>query len=800
MNWNKLICCTTFFVVGTSFAQVSFTGMVIDPGGAPIPGANVVLGNDPGFGGYTDVAGRFLIRGVHAGPQRVRISCISYQPLDTLFVVGASDGEHTFALPPQAVAMRAAEVTALRVGDRAPFAKTLLTREAIQQINVGVDLPFLLEQQPSVVATSDAGTGVGYTYMRIRGTDGTRTNITVNGVPFNDAESQGSFLVNMPDLATSAEDIEVQRGVGTSTNGPAAFGASVNIRTTAVKREPWALLAASGGSFNTQRYSVSAGTGLIQDRFSFDVRLSSITSDGYIDRASAALKSYFLQGAWIGKKRALRLITFRGQETTYQAWGGVPRELIATDRTYNGYTYDNEVDNYDQTHYQLLFDQRLGAHATFNATLYHVAGAGYFEQFRQADDLSTYGIPSAVINGDTIATTDLVRRRWLENTLTGANINTDITLGAHRLVIGASLNEYQGAHFGEVIWARYAGSSNIRDRYYDDDATKRDASAFAKLTYAVSSRLDLYGDLQVRHVRHSLQGLTADLENVRQRVEFNFFNPKAGLLWKVGERGKAYASVAVANREPNREDLLQTTPTSRPKSERLLDYEGGYEHRTGRINAGVNLYYMDYIDQLVLTGELNDVGAALRTNVESSYRAGVECMIAMQLTKRLIWRGNATFSQNKVRSFTEFVDAYDAEGNWAGQQIERYANADLAFSPSVIGGSEVGFVVVDRPGKTRAEATLVTKYVGEQYLDNTSSKDRMLDDYLVNDLRINLSLLGLKGAKSIDFNLTIRNLFSTLYESNGWVYSYVVGDLRQQDVGLFPQAPINVLCGLNLRF
>ena len=782
-----------------TIAQVRFAGTVRAVDGTPVIGANVVLGEDHSFGGTTDLNGAFSIGGVRAGEQRVRITYIGSDGIDTTLMIVQGVDYH-FTLKQQAIEMRAAEVTALRVGDRAPFAKSVVTREALDRMNTAVDLPYLLELQPSVVSTSDGGTGIGYTYMRIRGSDATRTNITVNGVPFNDPESQGAFLVNMPDIASSAEDIEVQRGVGTSTNGPAAFGASVNVRTTTVKREPWALIGASGGSFNTQRYSVGAGTGLIQDRFSFDVRLSSITSDGYVDRASADLKSYFMQGAWLGKRSSVRFITFRGKEITYQAWGGVPKAMVDTARTYNGYTYDNEVDNYDQTHYQLLFDHRFSANATLNFTLYKVVGAGYFEQFREDDDLATYGIGGAVINGDTVTTTDIIRRRWLDNVLNGANVSSEIKLGAHRLVLGASVNEYRCAHFGEVIWAGFAGDTDIRDRYYDDDGRKTDANAFAKLTYAVGPRVDVYGDLQVRRVQHDFLGFNDAVENVMQRAEFNFFNPKAGLLWRVREGGKAYTSFAVGNREPNRDDLQETTPASRPRSERLYDYELGYEQRAARYSAGVNFYYMDYLDQLVLTGELNDVGAALRTNVPRSYRAGVELMFAVQLSKRVVWKGNATFSRNKVVSFVEYVDAYDADFNWLGQQAVDQRGTDLAFSPEVIAGSEFSWCFWSKPGKCSADISVLTKYVGDQYLDNSSSEDRMLDAYLVNDVRLNVELLKLRGTRSVSFNLTVRNIGSELYESNGWVYSYFFDGGRTQDVGLFPQAPVNVLGGVAVRF
>jgi len=782
-------------------AQVRIEAQVNDAAGAGLPFAQVSVG-DGTFGTQADVYGRFTLDGLRAGRTRLRIALVGHRTLDTLITLEDGGGPMTLVLQSEDRLLRGVEVSALRAGDRAPFAKSTMTKEDIARVNTGVDLPYILDLEPSVVSTSDGGTGIGYTYMRIRGTDGTRTNITLNGVPFNDAESQGAFLVNLPDLASSAEDIEVQRGVGTSTNGPAAFGASINLRTTSVRRDPWGLVGVSGGSFNTRRYSVSAGTGLLgapdASKFSLDVRLSSITTDGYVDRATADLKSYFLQGAWesASRRSALRFITFRGKELTYQAWAGVDPAILDTNRTYNPYNYANEVDDYDQTHYQLLLDQRIGENAGLNLTLFRVTGAGYFEQYRTNDRLSTYGIASAIVNGDTITRTDLVRRRWLENVLSGANISADIDLGAHRLVLGGSYSDYRGDHFGEVIWTRDVGIPNIQDRYYDNEGHKTDANAFAKLTCAVNEKLDVYADAQVRHTEYAFLGFNQYRENVMQRVNYLFFNPKAGMLWRVHQGGRAYASFAVANREPNRQDLQETTPHSRPTSERLMDYELGYERRSGRFNMGVNAYYMDYTDQLVLTGELNDVGAALRTNVARSYRSGLELMCAWQPLKRITWRANATFSKNMIRGFTEFVDDWDT----GGQRIIPHGNTSLAFSPEVVASSQLTYRLWTVRERGHADLTLVTKYVGDQYLDNTASRERMLDAYLVNDLRTNVMLLGLKGLRSIDLNLTVRNLFSTLYESNGWVYSYFENDDRKGMTGLFPQAPLNFLGGVSVRF
>lgn len=782
-------------------AQTRLSGTITTPAHEPLEGVHIVVGDDHHFGATTDRSGRFTIGGLRPGDVRVRMSFVGFTPVDTTMHLVQGDNTVQLMMRPHATALRAAEVSALRAGDRAPFAKTVVTREEIERLNTGVDLPYLLELQPSVVSTSDGGTGIGYTYMRIRGSDATRTNITLNGVPFNDPESQGAFLVNMPDIASSAEDIEIQRGVGTSTNGPAAFGASINLRTTSVKRHPWGLVSVSGGSYHTQRYAVSAGTGLMGAehgaKFSLDMRLSSITSDGYVDRATADLKSYFLQGAWesASRQRSLRFITFRGKEITYQAWAGVDPAILDTNRTYNPYSYANEVDNYDQTHYQLLFDQRIGDRVGLNITLFRVIGAGYYEQFRENDRLSTYGIAPAVIDGDTITRTDIIRRRWLDNTLTGANLSADIKLGPHRLVLGGNYSRFDNDHFGEVIWARYAGDLDIGDRYYDNDALKTDGNAFAKFTWAANAHIDVFADAQVRHVDYRFLGFNDVLENITQTVQYTFFNPKAGVLWRVHEGGRAYASFAVANREPNRNDLEETTPTSRPTSERLLDYELGYERRSGRFSAGANAYFMDYTDQLVLTGELNDVGAALRTNVPHSHRAGVELMFAVQPVKRLVWRANATFSRNRIRDFVEYVDDWDT----GEQRAIRHGDTELSFSPSMIAGSELSYRVWEKSGRGHADLTWVTKYVGDQYLDNTGSRDRMLDAYVVNDVRANVSLRA-KGLRSIDLNLTVRNIFSALYESNGWVYSYYENDRRMEMIGLYPQAPLNVLGGVSVGF
>lgn len=774
-------------------AQSGIAGTITSSEGEVLEGALVKFG---GSVLVTDREGAFASGTVKQGSVALSASCFGFAPLDTTVVVGPTGNAMVnLTLRPLSYLLPQSEVRALRAGDRSPFAKSTVYAERLQQINTGVDMPLLLDHLPSVVTTTDAGTGFGYTGLRIRGSDATRINVTVNGVPINDAESQGMYWVDMPDLATSTQDIEVQRGVGSSTNGPGAFGASVNVRTTTVSDSAFGAVSISGGSYNTQRYAARFGTG-VHKGLSLDGRLSTVHSDGYIDRASADLNSYFLQGAWLGRSRSLRFITFCGQEVTYQAWGGVPREVIDTNRTFNPYTYDNEVDDYRQTYYQLLFDQEVSAHGALNITLFRTLGKGFYEQFREDDDLANYGIAPLILGGDTITTSDLIRRRWLDNVITGVNASYEQRLDRLRLVLGGSYSKYEGDHFGEVIWARYSAESNIRYRYYFNDAVKTDMNAFLKATWTVHPRIDMHADAQVRSVSHDFLGYDNELRNVTQQAAFTFFNPKAGVNIRVRKNDRLYTSFAVANREPNRDDLTETSPQSRPRPEQLQDIEAGYELRTARITAGVNGYYMNYKDQLVLTGELNDVGAALRTNVASSYRAGVEVVCAARLHPRLLLSANATFSRNRVRDFTEFVDDWDN----GGQVRVEHGETDLAFSPNAIAGGEVTATLWRAAHGDRLDLTWATKYVGQQFLDNTSSTERMLDAYVVSDARLNLIIGAIGPVDGIDLNLTVRNLFSKEYESNGWVYSYYSEYRRQEMVGLFPQAPLNVLGGMTVKF
>lgn len=782
---------------GGAFAQAQISGTVTGDEGLGVPFASVIVG-DFGFGTRADEQGVFDLKGVAEGEQHLRVACVGYATLDTSINVIAGSAHLLLRLRADTRQLREVQVSALRAGDRSPFAQNTITYKELQKINTGVDMPLLLDQLPSVVTTTDAGTGFGYTGIRIRGSDATRINVTINGVPLNDAESQAVYWVDLPDLATSTEDIEVQRGVGSSTNGPGAFGASINVRTTAVNKVPNARVSLSGGSYGTQRYTASLGTGLINDHLVLDGRISSIRSDGYIDRASAKLKSYFLQGAWIGRTNSLRFITFSGHEVTYQAWNGIPKEVLDTNRTWNEFTYADQVDDYTQTHYQLLFDQQLGKRTDLNITLFRVDGSGFYEEYRSSEAITDYGItpPTPDSGAGELALTDVVRRRWLDNTLNGVNLAIRSKQGRTELTLGGNAMRYDGRHFGEVLWSGGYAIPVPPYTYYTDDARKEEANVFIKGMRRINEKLELFAEAQVRGVRYDYDGFNQQLTLERQRASLTFFNPKVGGQWRPRQGQRAYASFAVGNKEPGRDDFVSAAPGKRPKAETLLDTEMGWERRAARTMISVALYNMVYTDQLVNTGELNDVGLYARTNVANSYRQGVEMQGRVMIASRVSVGGNATFSRNRIRNFTDYADDYDN----GGQRATVLGETDIAFSPNVIAGGEVGYRLWNSPAHGNADITWIAKYVGKQFLDNTSSEERSLAAYFVNDLRANISLIGVKGTKSIDLNLTVRNIFSEFYESNGWSYSYWSGGARVSGVGYYPQAPVNVLGGIMVRF
>ena len=724
------------------------------------------------------------------------------------------------------------EVTTTRVGEKSPVAHENISNQDIEANNHGVDLPILLDQATSIVTTSDAGAGVGYTGIRIRGTDATRVNVTVNGIPFNDAESQGVYWVNMPDISSSTDDIQIQRGIGASTTGASAFGASVNLSTLSTVNavKPYGEISNSYGSFNTLKNTIKLGTGLIDGKWNFEGRLSRLSSDGFIDRASSDLNSYYLSGSYLGEKTSIQAVAFSGHEVTYQAWYGIPLSLLNNNsdssQTYNPYDYDNEVDNYQQSHYQLHFTNKPSDKLKLNASLHYTRGKGYFEQYVGTDynsvmyngdyvfgkDLfSYYGFDDVVISGDTITQTNLIRRRWLDNHFYGVVYSAEYNDDDFQFTLGGGANQYLGGHYGEVIWSQYASNSNIRDRYYDNDATKNDVNVYGKLNYDVNSNMSIYADLQYRFVSYDFIGLDQDNNALDQTAKLNFFNPKVGLNYTVNKQSSLYAFAGIGNKEPSRDDYTESTPTNRPEHENLLDVELGYRYSSKKLSFTFNFYNMQYENQLILTGELNDVGSAVRVNIPDSYRRGVELTGAFQLMDKLTWKLNATLSQNKIAEFNEFVDNWDT---W-GKDSVSHTNTDIAFSPSIIAGSQLVFTPFSSIENGTLDLAFVSKYVGQQYIDNTSSDYAKLDAYLVNDLRISYSVKT-KVFKEVVVSSWIRNLFDRNYISNAWVYRFnTVGDPTSYDayanaegsgtnsynqIGAFNQAGINFFVGLKLKF
>ena len=696
-------------------------------------------------------------------------------------------------------------VNALRANDKTPMAFTNISKSEIKKSNLGQDLTYLISLTPSVVTTSDAGAGIGYTGLRIRGTDPSRINVTINGIPVNDSESQGVWWVNMPDFASSLDNIQIQRGVGTSTNGAAAFGASINLKTLALNKKAYTITNNSVGSFNTLKNNIEFGSGMLNNKFTFDGRLSRISSDGYIDRATSDLKSLYLQGAYFGKKSVLKAIVFSGQERTYQAWNGVPKRYLDTNRTFNSYTYENEVDNYNQTNYQLHYNEQLNSKTNIHLATHYTHGEGYFESEKLNQNLADYGLNNIFIGSDTISSTDLIRRKWLNNDFGGITYSINHKNDLVNLVVGGANNVYSGQHYGNVIWAQYMSNGLYNHQYYKNIATKYDNNVFIKTNFQASEKTSLFLDLQSRNIEYEFNGSDIDGNIGVQEVKLDFFNPKFGLSHKMNEEQLLYGSFAVANKEPNRSDYIESSPNSRPLHETLYDTEIGFKYSTKDFKFNVNAYIMNYDNQLIKTGEINDVGYFTSENVKKSFRRGIEIEGSILLSKKLAWAANMTLSENKIDTFIQYIDSWDT----GGQQETIYTETDLAFSPSIIWASQLTYNFQDN-----LSLDFITKYVGEQFIDNSSSEDRKLDDYLVNNLRLSYSFNS-KIFNYARLSLQINNLFDEEYVSNAWIYRFVSNgyDPSEDDhyvtkgsdggynmAGYFPEATRNYLIGLTLGF
>ncbi len=809
------ILLMSFLFVYSNFAQ-SIKGYIKNTNNEALTGAVVSI-EDTYRTTISDSKGYFEFSKLKKGKYTLITKFIGYETVKTELVLENNDVEIDIQLPVSENLTEEVMVRATRAGAGTPVASTLIDKEQLAQNNLGQDLPVLLSLSPSITYSSDAGTGIGYTKLYIRGTDITRINVTTNGIPLNDAESHGVWWVNMPDLVSSVDDIEIQRGVGTSTNGPAAFGANINIKTTGLNKLPYANLAASYGSFNSYKEQISVGSGLINNHFSFDLRLSRIYSDGYIDRASADLKSFYVSGGYTDKKTLLKFNIISGKEKTYQAWWGVPKVRLENDlagmqryrdhylyteeqyqhmlnsdsRTYNYYTYDNEIDNYQQDHYQLLFSRELIQDLSLNIALNYTHGEGYYEQYKKDEDLEDYGIAPVVIGNDTLTSTDLIRRKWLNNDFYAAVFSFNYQKSNFNATLGGAYTDYFGKHYGNVIWARYASNSEIRHQWYYNTGDKQDFNIYGKFSYTLFEKLNTYVDLQYRTINYEIKGEDDDLTDISQTHTFDFFNPKAGLSYQIDDEQNAYFSVGVAHREPSRTDFKDAIRDEMPKEESLTDYELGYDLSMNNAHININLYYMNYTNQLVNTGKINNVGSAIMTNIPESYRAGIELSGAFRFYEIIDWQVNATFSKNRIKNFTEYVDDWD---NWGSQLENNLGETDISFSPDIIMGSNLSV----RPFKA-FEIALQTKFVSSQYIDNTSSKDRMLDAYFVNNLLLNYSIKT-KTIKSIEFKFAVNNVFNEEYETNAWVYRYNYGGEYYNMDGYFPQAGINFMGGVVLNF
>lgn len=790
-----------------SVAQYKLSGKVTDGAtNAPIENATVEIVQ--ALVTQTNQAGLFSTGLSKKGAYRIRISSVGYKTVEQEVVISEKETTLSFSLKQQQLLLKAIEINAIRAGDRMPFAKTNLSKKEVEKANLGQDLPFIVNQTPAVVVNSDAGNGIGYTGIRIRGSDATRINMTLNGIPYNDAESQGLFFVNLPDFSSSVNSIQIQRGVGTSSNGGGAFGATLNLSTNEFNEKPYAEINTGGGSFNTLRQTIKAGSGLMGGHFTVDTRLSFINSEGFIDRGSSNLGSLYFSAAYINKKTSLRFNAFTGNEKTYQSWNGIPEAKLKrndaklmehylnnasslyptvedslnlfannNNRTYNVFRYNNQTDNYRQDHYQLFFNHELNKYWSVNSAFFLTRGKGYYEEYKVKESLDDYGLNAV--------DADIIRQLWLNNWFYGTTFSAQYKKEKDQLSIGGAYTRYKGLHYGKVIWSEVAVPKDYK--WYDLDAYKNDFNLYTKYQRRLTPRLEAFADLQYRSVTYTINGFRKN-PTLKSGGDFNFFNPKLGISYADSKGWLGFASFSVGNKEPNREDF-EAGAAQKPKHETLYDLELNIEKRSSVFSAGVTGYLMRYKNQLVLTGRINDVGAYTRTNIPESYRAGIELTAALKLTDWFNLAANASFSKNRVLNFTEFVDDYDN----GGQKKNFFRTSPLAFSPAVVSGAAVNFIPVKN-----GEISLINKYVSRQYLDNTGNKSRSIDPFFVSDLRLSYGIRT-KRIKEINLVFQLNNVFNTMYEANGYTFSYIYAGQTITENFYYPMAGRNFLAGINIK-
>ncbi|MDP4238471.1 MAG: TonB-dependent receptor [Bacteroidota bacterium] len=805
------------FSVFTAFAQHTVKGKVLDEKGNALVGATVAIQNSS-LVRTTGKDGSFNFEKLSKNRYTLEASFVGFE---TSIHQANVDQDLVITLNPKTYSMDEITVSSLRATDKSPVAYTNIDKEALSKTNLGQDIPYLLSMTPSFVASSDAGTGIGYTGFRIRGTDATRINITINGIPYNDPDEQGAYWVDIPDFASSLQSIQIQRGVGTSTNGAGAFGANLNLQTENYAQKASGETSVTYGSFNTLKETVKASSGLINNHWAIDTRLSSVKSDGYIDRGSVDMKSYFVQAGYYDDHTSIKFLTFGGTEKTYHAWDGVPKDSLATHRTYNpcGFMgndangqplyYQNQTDNYIQTNYQLLGVHSFSPEFSLNAGLHYTRGDGYYEEYQQDKALPHYSLAPFTADGTTTTNSDLVTQKKMDNNFAGGIFSLNYQKNKLKAQLGGAANNYWGNHFGDVIWVKnYIGDILPISEFYRSKVSKLDANIYLKANYELTSKLNVYADLQYRMVNYTLSGRNDQWDDAIGAMQildvnkhFNFFNPKVGAYYRPTIHNDWYASLAIANREPTRTNYTDGTSATWPTSERLYDGEVGYKYHNDIYSFGVNGYFMYYHNQLILTGKIDDMGEMLTENIPTSYRLGIEFMGSVKPVDWLRWDASVTVSHNRVINYTEYANIYDndQDWNWVGQKQNIVGSAPIAFSPEMLANSMITFI------RGNFEAGFQSQYVGKQYVDNTGSNDRSLNAYFINSLRLSYSI-PVKGIRGIVLSALVNNIFNEQYSSNAYVWdSYYFRDsstpsTRYNDIRYFPQAGRNFLASVTLKF
>ncbi len=783
----------------------AITGHVTDEKGKPLGGATVTAINTF-LGTHTDSNGNFTLTGLRAGSYLIECSFIGYQTVTKELGTGGNE-VNEIRLEPKAYLTDEVTVNATRAGEQSPVAYSAVTLDRLRKQNTGSDMPYLLSLTPSFVETSEAGNGIGYTGMRIRGTDGNRINVTLDGIPLNDPESQQVFWVDLPDIASSVDNIQIQRGAGTSSNGSGAFGATISLQSATPGTEPFAEISSAAGSFNTFKNTVSAGTGLLNDRFALQVRLSDLVSDGYVSRTGSDHRSAFVSGMYRTKKSMLRMNLILGKEHTGIGWWGVPADSLKTNRRYNPAGeyraddgslkyYDNESDNYLQNHIQLIYNRKLSDYLVLNTAFHYTMGKGYYEEYRPEQPYTDYGLAPVQAGDSLYGSTDLIRRKWMSNDFYGLVYSLKYQKNRIEAVVGGAVNMFMGDHFGRIIWMRNAGLTQKDHQWYFNEGKKGEISIYGKVNYTLSDRTSAFVDLQYRSVNYRMTGPDDDFKDLTQKHDFGFLNPKAGIFHSISAHQDTWLSFSVAHREPTRSDFKEAAGdrNSTPKPETLYDAELGYRLGREKSSFTVNLYGMYYKDQLVPTGQLSDVGYSIMTNVEKSYRMGLEFIAAVKPHKLVEWNVNATFSRNRIPGFVEYYTDYNTT-DWSSEYKNRnLGNVNIAYSPSVIAGSDLALIPLKK-----LELHLISKYVGKQYFDNTMNSERTIDPYFVNNVRIDFNPV-IKHIDRIELQLLVNNIFNIKYENNAYGGNWFEDGVEKTWSYYFPQAGTSFMTRLLVRF